>query len=121
MEHLLEHTAWRALSDCLASTILLCRKGVCVPALNSERCCRPHDKFGGQTLPPAVAETQKLEKRRRDKLVLKPRKARSGGSESAEDVLQNAHVRNLVDDRAQAGHQLEYQSCCNKDGRKATR
>ena len=60
-----------------------------------------------------------LEKRRRDKLVSEPRKARSDGSESAEDVLQNAHVRNLLEDRAQAGHQLEYQSCCDKDGRKS--
>ena len=40
--------------------------------------------------------------------------------ESAEDVLQNAHVGNILEGSAQAGHQLGYQSCYDKDGRIAT-
>ena len=66
------------------------------------------DEVRRQTLPPVVPEMRELEKRRRDNLVSNPREARSGRFESAEDVLQNVHMRNLLEDRAQADHQLEY-------------
>ena len=102
------------------STILVCRIGVCVIAPNSERCCPLRDEIGRQTLPPVVIETRKLECRRRDKLVSEPRKERSGFAESAEDVQRKRAREEPSKKFEQVRLQLAYQSCCDKDGRKAT-
>ena len=98
----------------------LCREGVCVIALHSERRCQLRDQTRRQTLPPVVIETRKLECRRCDNLVSEPWKARSGFVESAEDVLWKRAREEPSRRFEQVRLQLAYQSCCDKDGRIAT-
>ena len=97
-----------------------CRLGVCVIVPNSERCCRPRNKFGRQTLHLVVTETQKLEGRCRNNLVSKPRKERSGCLESAKDVLQKRACEEPSGKFEQVHPQLAHLCCCDKDSRIAT-